>query len=314
MGKSVYGKGPVSFENITCTGTSIGFGTPYMGSGKVFFVNGESYGPAASDDYAGTNPNNPLATITQAIENCRQRTQDYIFVQGFYQTDSFPIDLDKRDIRIIGIGNGGVINSRCLVDGAGDACFTTGGSGGGFELAGFRLGSTGAACIELLASTWNVHIHDCTFGHLIVAQDGILSDSSSYQPIRWTVDHCLFGNALTRDGVRIPADCHGYWMDNMFREIPEKGISITMGEVGAILRNYFYAPIVGAEAAGWAITLGNVHGGIIMQNHASQHATMSAIDGNNPYLDTSTGTLETSTNGWSENWDGQQAAAYPDVA
>ena len=127
----------------------------------------------------------------------------------------------------------------------------------------------------------------------------------------WTVDHCWFGDALTGYGIRSTNNVENHITDCRFNTIPEKGIYFVGSASGDIIGNYFYAAIAGTEANGWAITLNGVGcaNTIVMGNYASQHGLASADGGNNPYLDTSTGTAITSTNAWSDNWDGNDVAA-----
>jgi len=308
-------RGRQIFKGSVHFGGGVTGANSYLGSGKVFYVNGESYGPTGSDDNQGTDPNYPLATITQAVSLCRQRTNDYVFIQGFYQTDTFPITLNKRNIHLIGIAPGGGFQGRALVDGVGEPAFATGSTGGGVEMAGLRMGAStgGDPCINVVTDTYFMYIHDCSFGKYIVATDGIYGATAHMNG--WTIEDCWFGAYLTDCGIECTNVVENTVRRNIFSEIHGKGISYGSGAVGEIMDNYFYTPIAEAEASGWAITLGGVSctQGMIMGNKASQHGGSSADGGNNPYKDLSTGTLITCTNAWSGNWDGQNPNAYPDV-
>jgi hypothetical protein len=284
--------------------TLIGF-NPMLGSGKVFYVNGESYGPTGNDNNEGTNPQYPLATITQAVANCRQRTNDWIFIQGFYQTDTFPITLNKRNIHLIGISPGGGFQGRALIDGDDAAAFNTGSTGGGVEMAGLRMGSSDAAypAINIASDTYFMWIHDCSFGKYIAATDGIYGASGCHMN-GWTIEDCWFGAYLTDCGIEVTNVVEPTVRNCIFSEIHGTCIKYGAGAVGEIIRNYFYTPIAEAEADGWAITLNSTSctQGMIMDNFASQAGD---DQGNNPYKDLSTGSLTTCTNGWCHNWAGE---------
>ena len=278
--------------------------SPGMGSGKVFYVNGESYGPSASDTAQGTDPNYPLATITQAVSLCSQRTNDYIFIQGFYQTDTFPITLNKRNIHLIGVAPGGGFQGRVQVDGQDEPAFATGTTGGGVEMCGLRMGAStgGDPAINVVTDTYFMYIHDCSFGKYIVATDGIYGATAHMNG--WTIEDCWFGAYLTDSGIQCTNVVENTVRNCIFSEIHGYGIYYGSGAVGEIIGNYFYTPIAEAESDGWAITLAGVSctQGIIMDNKASQSGN---DQGNNPYMDKSTGVVTSCKNGWCNNFAGE---------
>lgn len=286
--------------------TVLGVGNQMLGSGKVFYVNGESYGPTGNDNNEGTNPQYPLATITQAVANCRQRTNDWIFIQGFYQTDTFPITLNKRNIHLIGIAPGGTFRGRALIDGDAAAAFETSESGGGVEMAGLRLGSSDAAypCINIGANTYFMHIHDCTFGIYMPATDGIYGASGQYHMNGWTIEDCHFGTGLTGCGIECVNNVRSDIKNCTFMGYGDVGIKLDAGAIGEISGNKFFKVNAGAE--GCAITLGaSTSNGLITWNSAAEDdVACTAV----PYLD-NTGATGATANAWGINYSGKDAVA-----
>lgn len=282
------------------------------GNGKVLYVSAGASGVTqASDDNEGTDPQFPLSTITEALNKCTQRTHDYIFVQDFYATDTFPILLAKRDVHLIGLGHGGPMSNRCLVDGAGDACFSIGRDADGFEIAGFEMGSTGGLdpCILVLtAGCWKVHIHHNTFGHLIPCLDGILAELASAEFHSSIVDHNIFGGNVAQNALNITNTTWSMYNYNFFNRVAGIAINLTMGHPYSILGNVFFSNNAQALAAGWAIDI-SAHNAIIAGNKA---ATNGQACTNNPYRDRTGATVDLLLNGWADNFDGIALSGAPD--
>lgn len=280
--------------------------------GKAFFVNDQS----GDDDYEGTDPQFPLATITKARDKCTARKHDYIFVQDFYDgTDVFPIVWEKSDCHLIGLGSGVVAPSRVRLDGAGQDVIHLAAAARGIEIAGFQIGSEGSPDgdgISMLANIWGVHIHHCSFGITTRVGIGVHGSHSQKQMEYGLVDNCWFGSVVTVDGVKFLGCTRSSFLHNLFERIPGVGLNLTTGHIGFILENAFFSPVVDAKDAGWAITLGAFSTwGLIAGNKAS---ACGDATGNNPYLDRSSNAVGTLKNGWSDNFDGPALSGGPDTA
>jgi len=278
------------------------------GGGKTFYVRSSQITPAGSDDNNGTDPQYPLLKIQTAIDKCVQRRHDYIFVQDSYQEDVVSILINKRNVHLIGLGEGNPLGGRALVDMQGvDACIKTLGTGGSLELAGFRLGSTGEACIEVAESSYYNHIHHCAFAQYMAGQDGILSEGA-VSATAWLIDHNIFSTQLTRDCIRLADDAWTIIAHNIFAGVAGIGIKVT-GSFGQIIGNVFFSLIASALAEGWAISLGGgTNGKMIAGNKASACGDGS---GNNPYKDLSNTAVGTLKNGWADNFDGPALSGGP---
>ena len=278
-----------------------------LGGGRAFYVNAESsYGPSASDGHAGTDPNMPLATITQALSMCEDRRNDYIFVLGSYQTDTFPLAPAKRNIHLIGLGGaiGNKFRSRCLLDGDDEAALKFDTAGSGLELAGFRLGSSDAGdpCITVNTDFWFPHIHDCTFGVYMPATDGIYAGSGQHLA-GWQIEDCIFGTALTGDGIDATDGHQVYIVNNIFMEYGGVGIILDNIQGGMIIGNHFC--MNDGFDAGDAITLGAGTDDIYVDgNHAAEDGNE---PGNNPYSDATAAAVANLANAWGINYNGVTA-------
>ena len=286
----------------------IGVGSQHVfGAANVFYVNGESsYGPTASDDYAGTNPDYPLATITQALSLCTSRANDYIFVMGMYQTDTFPLEPAARNVHLIGLGDAcrSPWRCRCLLDGDDEAAFKFDTAGSGLELAGFRLGSSDAGdpCITVNTDFWFPYIHDCTFGVYMPATDGIYAGSGQHLP-GWAIENCIFGTALTGDCIDATDGHQVYIKDCIFMEYSGIGIVLDNIQGGMILDNRFL--MTAGFDEGDAIYLGAGTADILVDgNRAAEDGDE---PGSNPYHDHSGASVGALANGWGLNYNGVTA-------
>lgn len=278
------------------------------GGGKTFYVRSSQITPAGSDSNEGTDPDYPLLKIQAAIDKCSQRRHDYIFVQDSYQEDVVSILCNKRNIHLIGLSEGNQMGGRALVDMQGvDACFKTYGTGGSLELAGFRMGSDGEACIEVAENSWFNHIHHCAFGHFLPSQDGILCEGNNHIQ-SWIIDHCFFSESLTRSGIRVSNPAWSMFNHNFFNVTLGPAIYISNStHLGSILGNMFFSLIASALGEGWAIDI-HTSFGMIAGNKASAAGSDA---GNNPYKDRSSGAVATLKNGWADNFDGPALSAGP---
>ena len=299
-GKHIF-KGNVHF------GAGVSGAIPHIGGGRVYYVNAESsYGPSASDGNSGLDPNHPLATITQALSLCEARRNDYIFVMGSYQTDTFPLQPAARNVHLIGLGDaiGSKFRCRCLLDGDDEAALKFDTAGSGLELAGFRLGSSDAGdpCINVNTDFWFPYIHDCTFGVYMPATDGISATSGKHLA-GWTIEDCIFGTALTSDGINAVSGHQVYIINCMFMEYGAIGISLTNIQGGMILDNRFL--MTAGYDEGDAIYLGAGSADILVDgNHAAEDGDE---PGSNPYHDHSGASVGALANGWGLNYNGVTA-------
>lgn len=285
-----------------------------MGAGRVFYVDGIT----GNNGNIGTTPQLPFRTITYALTQCQNDRDDYIIVLDCWNTEpAYPVVINVTRVHIIGLAQGTMMPQLYPT-------MTGGGVGAVFslaachfaEIAGFNLLSAGQACIEFAAATTAIWIHDCAFGMTGAAQDGILAlpPAMNDAPAYSVIERCIFGHALTRDGLRLSAPTFSDIRANIFNNLGGVGINLGtgapgVGVVGSIVDNKFYAPIALAPAAGWAITIMSGEA-IIMGNRASQTGDAT---GTNPYRDLSTGVLGTCLNGWSDNFAGQALSAGPAV-
>lgn len=296
----------VSRELDATGATVLGIGNAYMGGGNVYYVY-EGAAIPSSDGFEGTNPRYPLTTIQAGIDLCRQRRHDYVIVLDSYDDDTFPIEMNKRNIHVIGFGYGPFMEGRGVLDGAGEACFETLTTGGGSEIAGFHMGSTGAAdaCINAEGLIWQMWIHHNTFASTILAQDGIGDSldgaSGTKYPAYWTIEDNYFDVQLGRNGIRAYALTRCFIRRNVFRGCAGACIYEHAGSATGpvILDNFFHSD---STAEGSAITLGGFCAdGLISGNHAAEDGDE---PGNNPYLDNSHNTPASMTNAWGVNWGG----------
>lgn len=286
----------VSRELNASGATLIGVGNPTL-VGKVIYVDSDG-----SDGYDGLNYNYPKKTIQSAIDACTNKAHDYIFVIESYQADTTVISINKSWMHLIGLTNGSNLGSNARVDMQGtDAAFKTYTEAEGFELAGFQIGSSGDACIELATTSFDAHIHHCGFGHYIACKYGIFGDVAVASPGSWLIDHNYFGQYTTHNHIYLTGSSFTCYNDNYFEMASSSQTGIFIGGgFGTVFDNRFFAPIALALSKGWAIrTEGRDE--MIDGNVASQTGDGT---GENPYRDDSSASAATCLNGWGMNYDG----------
>jgi len=282
------------------------------GGGKTFFVSGLGARPGSNSN-EGTDPQFPLLTIQAGVNKCGQRNHDYVFVQDSYQEDVTTITINKRNVHLIGLGDGNPLSGRAVVDMQGTgACFTMTGSGGSLELAGFKMGSVGESCIVCTEVTHLNHIHHNSFGHFMPSVDGI--QNSGFEMDSWLIDHNIFTEMLTGDAIR-QAGGGPSWSQfnhNFFKVGPAAaGIVLASGVLESIIGNIFASRIADALAEGWAINMGVATEAAVMGNKASAAGNDA---GNNPYKDGSSDNVATLKNAWADNFDGPALSGGPATA
>jgi len=145
--------------------------------GTTYFVDGFN----GDDTRDGFTPANAFQSIRHALDQCVSANDDYIFCWNLWRQDTFPIEVDRNAVHIIGIhGPQGYPGMSVPTDTA--TFHFAAGAGDNSEIACFALGGTGAAVhasIEMDGDNNSVWIHNCSFGHLwcgepvVAIQDGI---------------------------------------------------------------------------------------------------------------------------------------------
>jgi hypothetical protein len=292
---SVYwrGRNKIKWLDMVPGGAITGY-MPYIwGNGKVFYVDSRSWG-TASDTNAGTDPNYPLATIAAALALCTSGEQDYVVCLDGYDNDAAAISVAKTALHIIGVGNSNTFSPFVWLNTTGDAVFSLqGGSAVNVEIAGFTLGADAThACITFEAGGSTElsygHIHHCGFAAstdaAFVAQDGILVPAGR-EANCLLVEDCIFGDEITRDGVRILGGMtSGLIRNSFFNNCGGVGVNHTVATANASMPSVLDCKFRASHGAseGWAVTIQNASGGLIDGNHAS--ADFATADAN-PYLD-----------------------------
>ncbi len=304
---------------------------PYMGVGKIFYVDATN----GADNHHGRTPNQAFQTIQAAYNACTTEKDDTIVIIDYeYGTtvDTFPINLNKRKVHIVGSGPLSIHSQQHLIhlDGVDNEVFQIGEDSFGGSISNLALAASGGGkpCIQLIGyKCWFLIDHIIFADAGVGAQDGILADASGRDLGFSTVQYCLFGRSLSRDGVRAYGAgnlTRCFFMYNIFRMRNAEGICIhhwnpsPEGEGGGIIGNRFYKSSLGiGQAAGWAITIGSAapgtgpYGYIIDDNHAMES---DVAPQNNPYKDLSGGGVAgAAPNGWGVNYSGG-VSTFPDVS
>ena len=281
--------------------------------GEEFYVGGAG----ASDAKSGQIAEEPLLKIATALEQCKSGRHDVIWVQDYWANDTFPIVLNKQCVHILGLSTKALSSQWPIMNAGDNPCFQIGGAGGDYcEIAGLSMITNATnPCIEVVGTNCRIHLHHLALGEHGVARDGILVPTVVGQDLNWsTVEHCIFGQFLVRDGIKAFAASWTDIRNNIFVKYGGIGVNITGPvdvKLGQIIRNRFYKgqAAIGA-AAGWAITIEDASEGMIDDNRAMESGVAPQ---NNPYKDASTGVPGTTKNGWGANWSGA-VTVMPDVS
>ena len=265
-----------------------------FGIGKVFYVDAA----VGSNGNDGDDPKRPLLTIQYALSLCVNYRDDYIIVLNTNggASESFPITVTKSRVHIIGLDVLNGIYPRLSADVYGDtAAFllceatsdATGGEGGYFEIAGFRIsGGATHGAIEFptvvpAGATLKGRgvIRNNWIGRVHAAQDGIRIPAVTDVP-ELVIEDNVFGAAITRDGIRVEHNStRTIIRRNLFR-VGVIGINVP-GHIasGWILSNRF---VCSSVLAGTAITLTNSDGIFVDDNRAQIGKTAMGVI---PYVD-----------------------------
>lgn len=256
-----------------------------MTLGEIYYVD-STYGAVNND---GLSPNSALSTILAALNLCANDNDDVIIVKDSYQQETFPIEINKSRVHILGVGHwGGMFPQMIPQAGTPDRAIFTINTKGYIEIANFNLGAGAThASIEFISAvmegrTW---IHDVWFGHSNGGQDGIKVAAGTEAPEN-LIERCVFGKLLTRDGIRIEGQStRTNIINNIFRNVAAVGIdcvNVTGLDIGAILDNRFSLRAQAALGAAITIAAATAVGGPIDNNHAMEGKVITT---NVPYLD-----------------------------
>lgn len=289
-----------------------------IGVGTVYWV--DTVG--GLDTNVGTRPDLPFQSITHAIGQCVDDNNDYIMVlratpASMAATETWPIDIDKVRIHIIGLpGSNNGFNGmypKIASPGATSVFITgvtTAWDGSFSELAGLDLGAQAFPCVQMgdVEGFW---VHDCWFGNK-EKLGGVLPTYGIYNAghaPKCRINHCKFlGSGGDADGgISVDGICsvaaaaamhHTEIIDNIFQGCPNCGINLDWAIACVIKRNNIACD---EDLQGAGITLdANSAGCLVSENRA---AFGGAAMGANPYLDLA-------VNHWGDNWVGN-ALIYP---
>lgn len=269
--------------------------------GNVFYV--DVAHARASDSNDGTDPDNPLATITHAITHCTSNNNDYIVVRQITNaSETFPININVNRVHLISVfydfGKGPSITP--VADTAGILI-----SADNVEIAGFQIhGGATAGCIDVktASQTWGADIHHNCFGWQSGGQDGIRMGGAVDKP-QWMIHDNWFNDKLTRDGIRIDQNStRSVIWNNYFRQLDAGGVGINFvtlcTDIYAVLNNKFR---INGAVQGDAITCNVNSLGCFFDGNVAMDA--GAAPAQNPYLDLG-------ANDWGVNWTGD-GVTYP---
>lgn len=255
--------------------------------GNIFYVHGFN----GNNAYSGLSPDDPFQTITYALAQCVNDHDDYIIILDCWQQDTYPIDVNKSRVHILGVDNWNGYLPRMAPPGD-TAIFNINNSY--IEIGHLCLaGGVGHGAIEVVNSLARSRIHDCQFGIPGAGQDGIVFDAAA-DATEMMIDHNTFyGPGVIRDGIRIEAAAtRASIRFNVFRQIAGVGINVLLeAHLNDILENKFS---LAADVQGGAITFIDDASTdcLIDHNSACFGKTLMA---QNPYFDDG-------GNDWGCNW------------
>ena len=263
-----------------------------FGTNKVYYVNGITWDngfAAGNDGNSGLTIDDPLHTLTAAIALCTNEGNDVIIVLDYWAAtnETWPILVDKRLIKIIGVGAQPKWNWVQLYS-ASDVCMDI--TGGHVYVSGLGFTPNASnACITFDDGTENIWIDQCQF---VSGVQGILLATGD---AAWglKITNNIFHASLTVGGILINDDVvNTYIAGNSFHRLAGDCIHITAATIGEIVDNTFHLK---ANSQGLAVTLAtSVSGFMVDRNHALYgEATTTS-----PYDDEGTST----TNGWGLNY------------
>lgn len=267
----------------------------------VFYV--DSGHARTSNNNDGTDPDNPMQTVTAALARCTANANDFVIVRQMTNAlETFPITMSVNRVHLLStfyrFGHGPEI--RPVADTAGVLI-----SADNVEIAGFEInGGATAGCIDVkvASATWGADIHHCRFGFQTGGQDGIRMGGAVDKP-HWTIHDNWFNIGLTRDGIRIDQNStRSVIWNNRFRMLDGAGVGINLvtlcTDIYGVFNNVFK---VNGAVQGDAITCNVNSTGCMFDGNVGMDA--GAAPAQIPFLDLG-------TNDWGVNWMGD-AVAYP---
>lgn len=255
--------------------------------GNIFYVQGF----AGSDAYSGLSPDDPFQTITYALAQCVNDHDDYIIVMDCWQQDTYPIDVNKSRVHILGVDNWNGYLPRMAPPGD-TAIFNI--NQAYIEIGCLCLsGGVGHGAIEIINSLSRSRIHDCQFGIPAAGQDGIVGDAAA-DATECMIDHNTFyGPGVVRDAIRLEAAATRTSIrNNIIRQVAGIGVNVLLeAHLNDILENKFS---LATDVEGKAISFINAASAdcMVQGNHAFYGKTLMA---QNPYFDDG-------GNDWGCNW------------
>ena len=279
--------------------------------GEEFYVGGAG----ASDAKSGQIAEEPFLKIATALAQCKSGRHDVIWVQDYWENDTFPIVLNKQCVHILGLSTRALAAQWPRMNGGAHPIFQIGAQAY-CEIAGLSMITDAThPCIEVVSADCQIHLHHLALGEHGVAQDGISAPDGGDDLNQSTVEYCIFGKGLVRDGVRLFGASWATIRNNIFDQYGGIGVDFigpSTVYLGQVIGNRFYkgSAAIGA-AAGWAITILSSKEAMIDDNRAMESGVGPQ---NNPYKDTSGGGVAGATkNGWGANWSGG-VTVMPDVS
>jgi hypothetical protein len=264
---------------------------------NIFYV--DSGHARANDNNDGTDPDNPLFTVTTGLARAVTNNNDYVVVRQMTNaSETFPITITKNRVHLI---------STFYRPGHGPEIRPTGVTAGllvtadNVEVAGFEInaGDNTQDCVTFstVAATWGADIHHCRFGFQMPGRDGINMAGAVDKP-HFTIHDNWFNDKLVRTGIRIEQNStrSEFW-GNQFRLGANANIGIHLAtgctDVYAIHDNVFRVADNAATGEGIFCVLGST-GCMIWGNQAMEGRVAMA---QNPYRDLG-------TNNWGLNYYG----------
>jgi hypothetical protein len=248
---------------------------------NTFYV--DSGHARTNDGNDGTDPDNPLTTITHALTHTTTNANDFVIVRQFTNAlETWPISMTTNRTHLISTfyrpGHGPEI--RPVGDTAGIVV-----NADNVEIAGFEIGAGAThGCIECgAASQWGADIHHNRFCFQWTGQDGVRLGGAVDKP-HWTIHDNLFNDKLTRDGIRIDQNMtRGLIYNNVFRRVAGVGINLVTlcTDIYAIYDNEFNTLADAATGGSIFCNLNSV--GCMFYGNQSMH-DMAAM-GQVPYRD-----------------------------
>jgi hypothetical protein len=260
-----------------------------MGIGKVIFVADSTYG---SDGNTGLDPNHPKATIQDAIDDCEDWYNDYIFVYRRASSDittTTPILMGAHTVHLVGMAGNNPQGSliRLVHTSATDNVLEFPQDEGmhcevaGFGFAGGATTKGGIAATGAGGGLTGVWIHDCNFGGILTKGTpdyGIFSESGAEFQASVIEDCSFYGSGnnakglIAVNGIHLAnasgsaANKHLIIRNNIFMGVPGIAINIDKSSGVMILDNKM---ALDGDTAGAAITLGSgTTGCYVNGNHA----------------------------------------------